>query len=434
MKRSYLLKFLPILTAAMLMLTTAAVAGPTNSPLAAINPDKPNDAAQGRLRINMCVEGAPQLDIYVDDQPATNGGVPQFLRADAKDTTGYLYLPPATYSITLAAGDQNFADPYFGPLDVAVAAGHRYTVVVLGQKEDATHKALVIDETAAYQAVGAYPPDSQHIGHITVNNIKGAPSIRFSLGGVPQEKSTGAAYGEYIADTWPSFAKGIGLSTTTSPSETLFNDDEAEILNAPGSDNMDCVFGVYPANDSHTTASTSQLNPTDFLQRFNDLGASTAGKTPTFNTFLSAVNRSGLTQLLDTGGPYMILAPSDDAFSSMSQSQLSALMSNPSALSDVVRSHVVPGYFPVSTLGKRGASGGIDRIVTNMLGATLVLTGGEQLIVNGNAIAGGGDYAMVANGTRLFWTSKVLLPSTPTVTPAPPPSCRPPGRAQTVWI
>jgi hypothetical protein len=111
--------------------------------------------------------------------------------------------------------------------------------------------------------------------------------------------------------------------------------------------------------------------------------------------------------------------PTEAACAALPAAQRQALLAAPQTRADVSRSHIVAGYYPPGSLGKHGPSGGFDRTVTNLLGANLVLTGGEKLIVNGEIVAGGGDYSMVANGTRLFWMSKLILPLP--ATPAPPP-------------
>lgn len=72
--------------------------------------DTPNDATQGRLRINQCVAGAPPVDAYVNGQQAVNGGVPQTLGPTA--TSGYLYLPAGTYSVALAPTGQGLDHPF----------------------------------------------------------------------------------------------------------------------------------------------------------------------------------------------------------------------------------------------------------------------------------------------------------------------------------
>jgi WD40 repeat protein len=70
----------------------------------------------------------------------------------------------------------------------------------------------------------------------------------------------------------------------------------------------------------------------------------------------------------------------------------------------VVRYHILEGYYPPFTMSRPTA--------VNLRGDKLAITGSEQLSVNGDPVAGGGDTVMLANGTRLIWTSKVLLPPT----------------------
>jgi hypothetical protein len=107
---------------------------------------------------------------------------------------------------------------------------------------------------------------------------------------------------------------------------------------------------------------------------------------------------------LANGGPYLVFAPSDDAFASLPKDRLDALMADPEALAEVVRYHILEGYYPPFTMSRPTA--------VNLRGDKLAITGSEQLSVNGDPVAGGGDTVMLANGTRLIWTSKVLLPPT----------------------
>src|SRR5689334_13544517 len=44
---------------------------------------------------------------------------------------------------------------------LTAVAEHRYTIVATGQLSDTSHKPLVIDETAAFQAIGASPTVSR---------------------------------------------------------------------------------------------------------------------------------------------------------------------------------------------------------------------------------------------------------------------------------
>ncbi len=126
-----------------------------------------------------CIFNSPSVDVYVNDKVAVNGGRPQ-TNLDALDTSGYLSLAPGTYHVALVPTGEGIDKALLGPADVSIAAEHRYTVVAMGQLSDTSHKPLVIDETAAFQAIGASPTDSVQV---TVNNLKGVPALDWSLAG-----------------------------------------------------------------------------------------------------------------------------------------------------------------------------------------------------------------------------------------------------------
>src|SRR4051812_45673775 len=105
MKRIRLSARLSLVSMVMLALVTLGVGGPTTgTALADTGHDKPNDVTQGRLRINQCVQGAPLVDVYVNGQVAVNGGVPQ--TNVPLETTGYLYLTPGKYNVSLVPSGQ----------------------------------------------------------------------------------------------------------------------------------------------------------------------------------------------------------------------------------------------------------------------------------------------------------------------------------------
>jgi uncharacterized surface protein with fasciclin (FAS1) repeats len=394
-----------------------AASAPRAAAAPAADTAPPNDATQARMRVSQCVYGGPHVNVYVNGQVAVNGGVPM-TDLGALDWSGYLYLAPGTYSVALVPTGQGLDHAVLGPLEVTVGAGHRYSLAALGQAEEARHPPLLLDETAAYQAIGFKPSD---FAEIAVNNIKGANSVDLSLGGVVRQSAV--AYGDFKAAIWPASAKGIGMTLSGAPNSVVFS-DTSTINNPPGLDEVDCFGGHYPGDfDVHSSPATSALNTVSFLQGLSE-DARNGGPSPSFNTFLAALQTTGLTDLLVAGGPYLLLAPTDAAFAALPPNQRAALLADPQALADVIRTHIVAGYYPPGSLGKHGPNGGFDRTVTNQLGAPLVLTGGNQLIVNGKAVAGAGDYAMVANGTRLFWTSKLIGPLTTvaaTATPIPEP-------------
>jgi uncharacterized surface protein with fasciclin (FAS1) repeats len=362
--------------------------------------DRPNDTTQARLRVSQCVFGEPPMNIYLNGKVPVDVGMP-LPGLNALDVSRYEYLIPGTYRLALAPPGQDPAKPFFGPTEVPVVAGHRYTLVVLGQQDEADHKGLLIDETAAYQAIGAQLGDA---AHISVNNVRGVPALDFMQGG--EARDSNVLYGGFRAAIWPAVARGLRVTFAGEPDKALDPGTADVIYNVPGSDFLDCFGGSYPGHmgydyDTHSSGSTSTLNSIDFLQLLTD-EAKKGEKYPAFNTFLAALKTTGLSDVLATGDPYLIFAPTDDAFAALPKEQRDALLADPTALADVMRYHILAGYYPPFTMSRPTS--------VNLRGDTLTITGGEQFSVKGESVAGGGDYVMAANGTRVIWTNKVMIP------------------------
>jgi Fasciclin domain/Domain of unknown function (DUF4397) len=330
---------------------------------------------------------------------AVNGGSVQ-ANLRALIASGYLYLTPGTYSVALVPTGKGLAQALLGPLDVPVAAGHRYTVAMLGQAGDAHHTPLVIDETAAYQAVGATPTS---FGHISINNIKGLPGMDIANGGVVVEQDV--PYGGFKAGLWTvGYFKDLDITVSGAANKNI-GGFKGDGFNPPGVDFLDCFSGTYPgANDTESSADTSALTTIDFLQGFSAKGVKHGGS-PTFDTFLAAIKTAGLTDLLTTSSPYALFVPTDDAFAAMPKAEREALLADPKALADLVRAHISPGYYPAQSFSKTPGEPW-DRTITNMLGAKMVLGDGT---INGAAV-GGIDSFFVANGVRVSPITRVVLP------------------------
>jgi uncharacterized surface protein with fasciclin (FAS1) repeats len=349
-----------------------------------------NDETQARLRVNYCVFDGPDVDIFVNGEVAVNAGVPQ-TNVSALRTSGYLYLAPNTYSLAVVPTGKELSQALMGPVDVTVEAGHRYTVVVLGQADEATHQPLVIDETAAYQDIGAKPTDS---GHITINNVKGSGGVTFTLGGVVREENV--PYGEFQAAFWPTETyTGLELAILDTTGEVVVKDgfpDEGG--GSAGVDWIDCVGGTPGTVEedwyNHSSWTTSALSAVDFLEIREG-----------FSTYLSALETAGLTEMLADGKPYLLHAPTDEAFAALPKDQLDALMSDPQALAELLRYHIVEGYYPIGTMP--GPPG--QRIITNLQGTDL-----EIRVDTINGVGMGWESFMVRNGSRVNAIGQVLQP------------------------
>merc|ERR1712180_16908 len=62
-----------------------------------------------------------------------------------------------------------------------------------------------------------------------------------------------------------------------------------------------------------------------------------------FSTLLAAVGAAGLADILATGGPFTVFAPTNEAFAKVPKDVLNGLLSDKEALTKVLLRHVVPG-------------------------------------------------------------------------------------------
>jgi uncharacterized surface protein with fasciclin (FAS1) repeats len=392
----------PIPTVTSLPISTST---PQSTTVAPPDPNKPNDTTQARLRVSNCIFQGSSVDVFVNGAVAINGDRPMS-NLDALAVSGYKYLVPGTYSVAIVPSGKSTKEALLGPLDVTVTAGHRYTLAMLGQVDDARHTPLLVDETAAYQGIGASPTD---FTHITINNVKGLTGIDISQGGIIREHDV--PYGGFQAGIWPSGDfKGFTITYKSALGNSM--DDNGEGDNFPQADNLDCFSGSYPGKigetfDTHTSAYTSNLNAIEYLRGYSGKNIQVNSTTWSFDTFLAAIKIAGLNDLLTTGS-YMLFAPTDAAFATLPKDQLSALMADPKALGDFLQAYIVKGYYPTGSLGQIGH--GADRTVTNMLGEQLDLSGSDNLVINGVTM-GGGDYIITANGNRLSVITMLMKPA-----------------------
>ncbi|MDQ3399102.1 MAG: fasciclin domain-containing protein, partial [Deinococcota bacterium] len=367
-----------------------------------------DDATMARLRVAYIAYGGPNIDVLVNGEIAMNAGQP-LANILCCQFTGYMYLTPGTYNVAVVPTGEGVDDALIGPLDVTLEAGHRYTVATMGQIDDESLTPLVIDETAVLEE--GRTPETQQI-LLLLNNVEDA-TIDFDR---ERDGARGVAYGDY----------GI-LNLTEGPCNNFviaFNDEV--LVDEPGScgpgepagDFIITFFGRYPGNwdvdfVDRQSSNTSDLNVLEFLRGYSDLGIEQEGHILSFDTFLEAVETAGLTDMLTTDGPFFLLVPTDEAFAALPEGRLEALMADPEALADLLRNHIVEGYYPTGNLsGEVYGYGPIDRTLTNMLGAELKLSnvGSWGTRVNG-AQTGDLQYYTVADGTRVRPIPTVLEPT-----------------------
>jgi TRAP-type C4-dicarboxylate transport system substrate-binding protein len=366
-----------------------------------------NDATMARLRLAHFVHGGPNVDWFVNGEIAVNGGQKQ-INIPVGYINGYLYLEPGTYSFTVTPTGKGVDEALLGPVDVDVVAGHRYTLAVMGQMEDEKLSSLVIDETAELQTLGATKDQAVYF---LVNNVAGAKTLDLDEDG---HGPKGIPYGDLGVASLPGGKfKHYAFTANSDPNAVIDSGDYGGYGELPGTDVLVGFFGHFPGTlgedfDGSGSSPSSNLNTLELLKGFSGVGLEADSQPVSLDTFLKAVEIAGLTDLLTTGDPLLVLPPTDAAFAELPKEQLDALMADPQALSDLLRNHIIEAYVPKGTLATT-PGGSFDRSFTNLLGGTTHI--GDGYTVNGLNVGDIGS-TFTANGTQVHPITKVLLPPT----------------------
>ena len=366
-----------------------------------------NDATMARLRVAYIVYGGPNVDVLVNGEIAMNPGQPQ-ANIPCCQVSGYVYLTPGTYSLAVVPTGEGTDEALLGPLNVTVEAGHRYTVAPMGQLEDASITPLVIDETAVVQKVRMSPEQSIMI---LVNNLAGAETLSITFDGQGPQN---APYRGFAAAPTP-FGPERYIEVSANDGRDIVETeqwDASSDTEQPYSDFMHLRFGRFPGSwgvdHSDTEGITvSDLDALMFLQSFSGLGVQQEGHVLSFDTFLEAVEAAGLTEIFTTGGPYLMYVPTDEAFAALPEGKLDALMADPEALADLLRYHLIEGYYPPGSLSGE-AYGTVDRTLTNLMGTDLRLFAFDNTFYLNGIAQGGLQRYQVANGTFVRPITSVL--------------------------
>jgi uncharacterized surface protein with fasciclin (FAS1) repeats len=145
--------------------------------------------------------------------------------------------------------------------------------------------------------------------------------------------------------------------------------------------------------------------PTDGAGSFEGMAqdpvATAASNNPALSTLVTAVGEADLVDTLNTGGPFTVFAPINDAFAKIPEADLNAILADKDKLTSILTYHVVP-----------------ERIEPADLGGTYTTVNGAELTVEGDApsFTVGSDGANVvcsgiqtANAT-VYLIDSVLLP------------------------
>jgi uncharacterized surface protein with fasciclin (FAS1) repeats len=122
--------------------------------------------------------------------------------------------------------------------------------------------------------------------------------------------------------------------------------------------------------------------------------------TPSLSTLNSLVAKAGLTNTLETGGPFTVFAPSNDAFKAVPAKTMDELAKDPEKLKAVLTYHIISGK--VMAAGVKNSS------VKTLNGASIGLgKAGDFVTVEGGLVT---QADMATNNGVVHVIDSVLLP------------------------
>lgn len=358
------------------------------------------------LRLAHFVADGPTVDVYVNDAVAMGD-------VEAASITDFMEVEPGTYSISAAPAGESMETAIIAPMDITVEAGHRYSVVVMGQAADNSISSQLLDET---QIVSEFDMTQGSV-IIMANNIAGGPAVTYYDDAIVHSENVG--YGEIKMSFVPAENWDTGMATVADDPETVVFDFDSEVDGLGGFWEPYTVYlfgmvGTYPGAmfedyglvDSHYTIAA---NAVELLQAFSGLGLTfdTNGEIVyEFDMLLAAIEAAGLGEMLMGEGPYTIFAPTNYAISQLPEGTIEAWMADPEQLATVLQNHVVMGDMTRDIL----LSG---EPITTVAGGTLTFTEDAEnfvLVANGSVNVQDFDYP-VGNGRVWFVDNMVLVPA-----------------------
>jgi uncharacterized surface protein with fasciclin (FAS1) repeats len=131
--------------------------------------------------------------------------------------------------------------------------------------------------------------------------------------------------------------------------------------------------------------------------------ATAASNNPALSTLVTAVGEADLVDTLNTGGPFTVFAPVNDAFAAIPEADLQAILADQEQLTSILTYHVVA-----------------ERIEADELGGTYTTVNGAELTVMGDGPGfevGDAGATVVCAGVQtanatVYLIDAVLLPPT----------------------
>lgn len=298
----------------------------------------------------------------------------------------YSPLEPGTHQLVVAPADPD-SDKQSVEQELDLAAGHHYLVVAWGSwDDDDAPSLLVIDET---EALAGFDPAGNLV--IALLLLSGAPPVDIVIDG--DVVSEGLAHGEAAFLEMPLAEFDALVRVAGSPDAVLY---EEEFIGISQSSGVAAILGSGPDDFFLFLSNESEQTIAGYLA---ELAAYDGGG---FSTVQTALELTGLDAVLAGDGPFTLFAPADWVFDELPDDMLTALLTDPDGLADVLRYHVVAESIPPYELVGQES-------LTTLHGGTLTLAfpGDDWWNINDDAPIY--NHIYLGNGV-LYEIGGVLLP------------------------
>jgi uncharacterized surface protein with fasciclin (FAS1) repeats len=185
-----------------------------------------------------------------------------------------------------------------------------------------------------------------------------------------------ALAGAACSDDDDSTSTAAGADTTEESTETTEAEGMEESESMEESDSSDAM--VEPTGEACAAIPTDGEGSSAGMA--DDPVATAASNNPLLSTLVTAVTEAGLVDTLNTGGPFTVFAPTNDAFAKIDPATLDAVLADKELLTQILTLHVVP-----NEQLDAGALAEVDSVPTVNGQEITVAAEEDSVMVNGQA-------------------------------------------------
>lgn len=202
------------------------------------------------------------------------------------------------------------------------------------------------------------------------------------------------------------FIAACGSDGSDGAKDTSSDDSSQTTMSDSGSDSSTTMADEgstteMAAPEGDGCAAVPETGDGSFDGMAQDPVATAASNNPALSTLVTAVGEADLVDTLNTGGPFTVFAPVNDAFAKIPEADLNAVLADKEKLTSILTYHVVP-----------------ERIEPEDLGGTYETVNGAELTVSGDAPSfdvGDGQATVICSGVQtanatVYLIDSVLMP------------------------